>query len=183
MKTYRHLGRALILCMARQGLTGMEAAARAGVSQSCMARLISGQRRADAESLDRLSHAAAWGSHTHAGHQIMIGHLMDELERAGWSSSSVLMRARGSRQYALRALHEIESHITAGDDAVAELVERLADILRRASLLAESESENAEPEPLPAAAEDHANYQDRKNEVRTVAKMRRAKSEKPKNNT
>lgn len=157
LKTYRHLGRALVLCMSRCGLTGMDAAARVGISQSCMARLIGGQRRADPESLSRLSHSQTWGEHAHAGHQIMIGHLMDELERSGWESSDILMRARGSRQYALRALHEIEAHIVAGDEAVAEVIAHIADILRRSSLLANSEI--TEPEPLQAVAESPAPYQ------------------------
>lgn len=132
--THHHLGRAIMLCLARARLTGLAAAGQIGISQSGLVRLISGARRADPQTLRAISRAGLWREHPHAGQQIMIGHLMDELERAGWSARDILMRARGNRQYALRALHEIEEHIIAGDEAVAELVAHVADILRRAGL-------------------------------------------------
>ena len=106
--THHHLGRAIMLCLARARLTGMAAASQIGISQSGLVRLISGARRADPATLNTLSRATLWRDHPHAGQQIMIGHLMDELDRAGWRASDILMRARGNRQYAMRALHEIE---------------------------------------------------------------------------
>lgn len=155
--THQHLGRAIMLCLARARLTGMAAAALVGVSQSGLVRLISGARRADPETLRALSRADLWRQYPHAGQQIMIGHLMDELERAGWQARDILMRARGSRQYALRSLHEIEEHIIAGDEAVAELVTHVADILRRVGLAetaATAAVHGGEPAPMVAREAD-----------------------------
>jgi hypothetical protein len=173
-QTHHHLGRAIMLCLARTRLTGMAAAESIGISQSGLVRIISGARRADPATLCAISRAEVWRAHPHAGQQIMIGHLMDELERAGWRSRDILMRARGGRQYALRALHEIEEHIAAGDEAVAELVTHVADILRRASL-ADSEQPGAEPR---AEAEPGANPQKRETEPRNCGNSEKAQAEK-----
>jgi hypothetical protein len=156
--THHHLGRAIMLCLARARLTGMDAASQIGISQSGLVRLISGARRADSATLTKLSRATLWRDHPHAGQQIMIGHLMDELERAGWRASDILMRARGNRQYAMRALHEIEEHIAAGDEAVAELVVHVADILRRAALADVAGGRSDDRASPPIAAEETSEY-------------------------
>lgn len=176
--THQHLGRAIMLCLARARLTGMAAADLVGISQSGLVRLISGARRADPETLRALSRAELWRQYPHAGQQIMIGHLMDELERAGWQARDILMRARGNRQYALRSLHEIEEHIIAGDEAVAELVTHVADILRRVGLAESAATAAGGGEPAPMVAEDGANLQNRETNRETVAKTQTRPSRK-----
>lgn len=163
-----------MLCLARARLTGMAAADLVGVSQSGLVRLISGARRADPETLRALSRAELWRQYPHAGQQIMIGHLMDELERAGWQARDILMRARGNRQYALRALHEIEEHIIAGDEAVAELVTHVADILRRVGLAESAATAAGGGEPAPMVAEMLPNSQKRQTKPRKHRKNENA---------
>jgi hypothetical protein len=178
-ENHHHLGHVIMLCLARLRLTGMAAAELIGISQSGLVRLIAGSRRPDPDTLKTLTHATLWGDDTHAGYQLMIGHLMDELERAGWRADDIMMRRRGSRRDAMRALHEIEEHISAGDEAVAELIAHIADILRRADR--EAKASTSGP-GLPMAAEEHAGYplRDSQNSEKTESSLRIEKTDTPK---
>lgn len=82
----------------------------------------------------------------------MIGHLHDEMERAGWSHQSVMMRPRGEHRRPLRSLREIENAIMSGDEDVAGLIEHIADMLRRARTTAEAS-------PIMKVAETSASYE------------------------
>jgi hypothetical protein len=146
----RNLGRALALSIQRCGLTQSLIADAIGSQQSVIARYVAGNRRPHPTALDQLTHLPVWQG-SHSGIQIMIGHLHDEMERAGWSHQSVMMRPRGEHRRPLRSLREIEDAIMSGDDDVAGLIEHIADMLRRARTTAEAA-------PIMKVAEPSSSY-------------------------
>lgn len=99
----------------------------------------------------------------------MIGHLHDEMERAGWSHQSVMMRPRGEHRRPLRSLREIENAIMSGDEDVAGLIEHIADMLRRARTTADAA-------PLMQVAEKSSDYATAK---RSSPEKHRKTQEKP----
>ena len=158
-KPPRNFGRALQLALQRAELTQQELGTACAMTQSVVARYISGQRRPEPDQLSAISHSAVWAPRPRAGIQIMLGHLQDELERAGWPPLAVLMRARGDRRRPLRALHEIEQAIARGDDDISALVQHIADLLRRADMTTETQQapdmlKVAEP-PAPEYGDPH----------------------------
>lgn len=177
-KPPRMLGRAVALAMLRAGADQVQVATAAGMSASAVSRMCAGLRRPDPESLARLIAAACWSSSDRA--RIMIGHLRDEMSRAGWArlrDIAIYPRpAAINRQSAARAalvLLAEHSHI----EEIGELLIDLADLVQRGIVADELEAETTEPEPLREVAESSADYQIRKTTPRNVSKMRRAKSE------
>ena len=129
----RMLGRAIALALEHADCPQSRLAREIGMTAGHLSHIVAGARRAEPPTLRLLWQAPIW---THAGDQarIMIGHLRDELARAGWGRRrdiAIYPRPRpASAPGAVRAALKILLD-QAGCEDVAALIVDLADIVQR----------------------------------------------------
>jgi hypothetical protein len=145
------LGRAILLAIEHAGITQLQAARGARMTNGALSHTISGARRASPETMRALTVSPAW-IRTGDGVRVMIGHLRDEMQRAGMASDAIALYPRpsthtdGSVRASLRILAD-----HADDPDLAALLIDLAGIVSRAVQASAWEVD-------PQAAEDHAEY-------------------------
>lgn len=145
------LGRAILLAIEHAGITQLQAARGASMTNGALSHTISGARRASPETMRALTVSPAW-IRTGDGVRVMIGHLRDEMQRAGMATDAITLYPRpsthtdGSVRAALRMLAD-----HADDPDLAALLIDLAGIVSRAVQASALEAD-------PQAAEEHAEY-------------------------
>ena len=91
-----HLGRAIYNETHATGRTQTETAQRAGIQQGSLSCIISGRRaRPDVPTLRALCAPHVWPDRA-AALAILLGHLRDEVERAGYPDGTIDMHADGA---------------------------------------------------------------------------------------
>ena len=132
-KPSRMMGRAIALAMLRTDATQLTVAAACGLTGSAVSRMCAGLRRPDPASLASLLAAPCWDMADRA--RIMIGHLRDEMSRAGWRRPREIAiyprppadRDRAGAARAALVLLADHAHI----DEIGELLIDIADLVQR----------------------------------------------------
>ena len=169
------LGRAILLAIEHAGITQLQAARGASMTNGALSHTISGARRASPETMRALTVSPAW-IRTGDGVRVMIGHLRDEMQRAGMATDAIALYPRpsthtdGSVRAALRMLAD-----HADDPDLAALLLDLAGIVSRAVQASAMDVD-------PHAAEDHAEYSGfEKRNAKPSQKRKRGLAENSKN--
>jgi len=92
MNRQSHFGRALAFHLQAHAMTQKDLAARAGVRQSTIARMIAGNRRPDVASLEAICSSPAWND-VRTELALLIEHLRDEITRSGRFLREIDLRA------------------------------------------------------------------------------------------
>ena len=96
MKTKTYTSRALQAAMYDYDMTQAGIAKNSGLNQTTISNLISGRRaRPDVPTLRALCAPHVW-THRAAALSILLGHLRDEVERAGYPDGTIKMHADGA---------------------------------------------------------------------------------------
>lgn len=138
-----HLGRAVAFICSERGTTQTQIAANAGLSQVILSRACSGTRP-EAKTLRALCNSQP----QHRDNvDLLVGHLRDEIERAGHSTHEIEINADVSMiDDDLRFLLEEARH----DSHLAGMLRQIASFVRARPVV--------EEEPLQAVAEEQAPY-------------------------
>jgi transcriptional regulator with XRE-family HTH domain len=128
-----YISRALALEMERAGITQNEIATRAHITQPSAWRILHGRCRLAPETLRLITHCMI--DHNANG-RLLIAHLRDELQRAGWDPETSVQFAwpDGSAAQSLRHddIETLRRHIA--DPDVAAVIRGLALLLERADI-------------------------------------------------
>lgn len=151
----RMLGRSIQLALERADQTQIQLARAAGITAGHLSHICAGARRAEPPTLAALWQCSIWQDPADRA-RIMIGHLRDEMARAGWGQRrDIALYARprpASARGAVRAaLHTLLDH--AGAEDVAALIIDLADVVQRGA-----SADIYAPEKIHMAAETKSDY-------------------------
>jgi transcriptional regulator with XRE-family HTH domain len=150
-----HLGRAVAFISTQRGTTQSQIAANAGLSQVLLSRACSGTRP-EAKTLRAL---CTCQPDPRDNVDLLVAHLLDEVERAGHSTHEVHITAAQARlDDDLRLLLEEATH----DEQLATLLRKLASFARTHPLRAEPATAQGlyttPEEPMLMVAEEQATY-------------------------
>ena len=154
MKTKTHTSRALQATMYACKMTQADIAERAQLNQTTISNIIIGRRaRPDVPTLRALCAPHVWVGDRCAALSILLGHLHDEVERAGYPDGTIKMRADGQPGPAINTadmIRTIGEHNPTLGAHLAAIVHSLYDVIR------------AEDEPARMVAERSEKYTPRK---------------------
>ncbi len=127
-----YVGRVLAIEMEREDITQAEFAARCAITQPSAWRIMRGHIRLAEGTLQRITHC--WSDKAANG-RMLIAHLRDEIQRAGYDPENdvVLTWPDGRTAQSLRHqdLDTIREHLS--DPDVAELIHDIAGLIERAA--------------------------------------------------
>lgn len=120
-----------------------------GLTQSSISRIISGGRRPEVDTLQKITHC--WRT-TARGLAVMVGHLRDECTRAGWPSGAVRIEAAGDvTPSTLRDLSEIARVCPDLAEQIHKLITASAASIRAREIVGPDLARAAESTPARAA--------------------------------